>query len=192
MDSYKEKSTLKKWLCSQEEFSGFTAVSPSVRTKKVGPLPVASCNECRQPSDQLRKSFPRSRLVSYSLVIQPSRPCLAPLYSRPHSPIRFSQPERPWHKNSGVRSAPTSFPGSLILPSLGAPWGGKMRDTGNEVGSALRFSCQGRAVSIMSKINKTILANINVKEFLRDRHDFVSSIHVKSLARIEYFLSVYL
>ena len=28
---------------------------------------------------------------------------------------------------------PTSFPGSLILPSPGALGGGKMRDTGNEV-----------------------------------------------------------
>ena len=27
-----------------------------------------------------------------------------------------------------------SFPGSLILPPLGALWGGKMRDLGNEVG----------------------------------------------------------
>ena len=39
------------------------------------------------------------------------------------------------HISTMQGAEPTSFPGSLILTPSEAPWGGKMRDPGNKVGS---------------------------------------------------------
>ena len=51
-------------------------------------------------------------------------------------PLGFKLPES--------KAIPTSLPGSLILPSRGALWGGKMRDPGNEVEAILQCfaACQ--------------------------------------------------